>query len=47
MTKNQDGGTQSNRQQETVIDSDVEPLIEVTPVERILIPSRISRNSRR
>jgi hypothetical protein len=47
MTKNQDGGTQSNRQQETVVDSDVKPSIEVTSIEKVLIPERIARNSRR
>jgi hypothetical protein len=46
MTKNQDGGTQSNPKAGELVDVP-EPLIEVTPVERILIPSRISRNSRR
>ncbi len=46
MTKNQDGGTQSNRQQETEV-TPGKPTIEVTPSEKVLIPERIARNSRR
>jgi hypothetical protein len=47
MTKKQDGGRQSSPPQEIAVDNAVEPSTEVTPNERILIPERIARNSRR
>ncbi len=54
MTKNQDGGRQSSPPQEIAVndsktpgDSPGETSTEVTSIERILIPERIARNSRR